>query len=107
MLSKVSAPTPAPSVPPATLARQDAFRLYTMKQEETMTSQISSLIGTGRVVGSSAGATTNGGGGGLAVNGVKEEVKSEIKSEEVRSDKVSCRLCFINCLLAHSELDTS
>ena len=61
-----------------------------MKQEETMTSQISSLIGTGRVVGSSAGATTNGGGGGLAVNGVKEEVKLEIKSEEVRSDKMSC-----------------
>ena len=54
-----------------------------MKQEETMTSQISSLIRTGRMVGSSAGATTNGGGGGLAVNGVKEEVKSEIKSEEV------------------------
>ena len=35
-----------------------------------MTSQISSLIGTGRVVGSSAGATTNGGGGGLAVKKV-------------------------------------
>ena len=69
-----------------------------MKQEETMTSQISSLIGTGRVVGSSAGATTNGGGGGLAVNGVKEEVKSEvkseIKSEEVRRDKMSCRSGF-------------
>ena len=65
-----------------------------MKQEETMTSQISSLIGTGRVVGSSAGASTNGG-SGLAVNGVKEEVKLEIKSEEVRSDKMSCRSGFV------------
>ena len=75
---------PAAAVPsvvaPATLARQEAFRLYTVQQEANMTSQISSLIGTGRVVGSAA--TTNGG-GGYSVNGLGGDSGGGVKSEEV------------------------
>ena len=72
-------PAAVPSVvAPATLARQEAFRLYTVQQEANMTSQISSLIGTGRVVGSAA--TTN---GGYSVNGLGGDSGGGVKSEEV------------------------